>query len=598
MTSGDQVPRPIMTVADPRTGIEPPPAGAPRGDRAPALRLWDAPLVAHGAALFALMVSVAAFIGTGSTFTDDEGAGILQAQAIEHGHWTLANPLPSVDPTAANYPVHQAVRGKKGIAPLGKNLAYFAVLAILGLGLGTAGMVGLSIAGTVAAALLAARLARELGTSERVTFWIVGLGSPLFFDGFLVVAHTLAAALAAGSVVLGLRFLRGGRLPLAAGASACICAATLVRTEAALWALALAVGALAAGVRSGTNGVGRRGLILAIGVAAAMLAGREIDAILTHWAIGSAVSDPAGTIAGTGSRGTVHDQVLGLLRSWLQLSGAPRVVFTTIVVVLALTAIWARATRRGRSGSRSALALAAAVASFSVYLAVARPHQYVAGIAIVFPLLWAGLWLLGRPVLRNPSSRLLVVSSGVYGLLVAATEYSDAGAWQPGRYFFLALPVIVPVVVLALADLRSRLPAPARTTVMLCVVAAMLATSTAAVDALRFNHQRSGDLAATVRAVAAQANAGGGTAPVAVTTYPFLPRSAWATFPLVRWQLVPQQRLSAYGDALARAGIRRFVLVTPAPHLELIALAPWYAPVSDKKLPLSPQWHLIVVTLS
>ena len=561
-----------------------------------ARKAWSAPLAFHGAVLFVLMVGVAAFIGTGATFTDDEGAGILQAQAIEHGHWTVANPLPQVDPTGAAYPIHQPARGTRGNAPVGKNLAYFVVLALLGLALGTAGMVGLSIAGTVASALLSARLARELGASERATFWLVGLASPLFFDGFLVVAHTIASALVVGSALLGLRFLRDGRLATFAGAVACVGVATLFRTEAALWALGLAAGALVSAVWPGTKlGSGRRSIVLAAGSTAAMLVARGANSVITHKAIGSSVSAPPGTVPSTGASGTVNDQVQGLLRSWFELKGAPAAAFTLIIVLLALATVWARASRHGRAGVRSTVALAGSIAAFSIYLAIRDPSHYIAGIAVVFPVFWVGLWLLGRPTLRDPASRLLVTASAVFAFFVAGTEYSDAGAWQPGRYFFLCIPVMVPVIVPALAAVLGRLAPAARTIAVASVLLGMLATTTSAVDSLRVSHQRSGGLGAFVTAIAADAAPGDGRRPVVVTTEAFLPRSEWSTFDSVRWQLVSPTRLTAYGTALSRAGIHRFILVTLDPIPELDAFRATYTPVKTEPWTRAPQWRLVVL---
>lgn len=557
---------------------------------------WSASLAVHAVALLVLMVAVASFIGTGATFTDDEGAGILQAQAIEHGHWTMANPLPSIDPTGAAYPLTQATRGTKGTAPLGAHLVYFVVLALFGLALGSAGMVGLSIAGTVAAALLAARLARDLGASERATFWLVGVASPLFFDGFLVVAHTVAAALVAGSALLGLRFLRTGRIGTLVGAIICVGGASLLRTEAVLWAVGFAAGVLTATVgRGARQGSARRGLTLATGSTALMVAAWKANAVLTHQAIGSAVSAPAGAVPGTSSRISLHDQVLGLLRSWFNLSGSPAAAFVIIIVVLALAAVWARAARRGRAGSRSTLALVGALAAFPIYLAVSQPNGFVAGIAIVFPLLWAGLWLLGKTILRDPARRLLVVSSATYALLVAASEYADGGAWEPGRYFFLAIPVIVPVVVLALADPLRRLAPKSRVVAVACVVLAIGATTTSAVSSLRSAHQVNGGLAVAVRAAASDAPPGDGGLPVAVTTYSFLPRTMWATFPHIHWQLVRGNRLAAYGAALLRGGIHRFVLVTADPGPEVSALRASYTAVKTEQFPLALAWRVIVL---
>ena len=96
-------------------------------------------------------------------------------------------------------------RGATGRA-LAKHPLYPVLLAAADRLGGVTGMVLLSLAGTVAAAGLAAVLARRLDPAlVRPDLWMVGLASPLLFDGFLVIAHTLGAALAAAAVLLALR---------------------------------------------------------------------------------------------------------------------------------------------------------------------------------------------------------------------------------------------------------------------------------------------------------------------------------------------------------------------------------------------------------
>ena len=107
---------------------------------------------------------------------------------------------------------------------------------------GVAAMVLLSLAGTLAAAALAAALARRIDPAlARPTVWVVGLASPLLFDGYLVMAHALAAALAVGAVLLAVRAVEE-RSPVAAAAVApCVAAAVMLRTEAVFVAAGLAI---------------------------------------------------------------------------------------------------------------------------------------------------------------------------------------------------------------------------------------------------------------------------------------------------------------------------------------------------------------------
>src|SRR3546814_15820637 len=72
-------------------------------------------------------------------------------------------------------------------------------------------MVLVSMAGLVLAAWGAGALARSFSTARVVvgSLWLTGLASPLLFDGYIFIAHTLGAACVAWSLVLVVR--REGR---------------------------------------------------------------------------------------------------------------------------------------------------------------------------------------------------------------------------------------------------------------------------------------------------------------------------------------------------------------------------------------------------
>src|SRR5439155_19509656 len=95
------------------------------------------------------------------------------------------------------------------------------------------------------------RLARRLRPGPVVpALWSIGLASPLFFDAYTADAHTLGAALVAGSALATLRVLHGERhVLMSASAVVLAIAAGLLRNEALLFAAALGLVVLVVGVR-------------------------------------------------------------------------------------------------------------------------------------------------------------------------------------------------------------------------------------------------------------------------------------------------------------------------------------------------------------
>jgi hypothetical protein len=162
------------------------------------------PLRAHVAALAVVLLALVPVIGTSASFSTDEGAAIVQAKSLARGDgWIVEHPLAEVDHAdGRHYPLELAEWGERGFVPYGKHPLYPLLLAGADRVGGVTAMVLLSVAGTVVAAALAGALARRMDASlAPLAVWVVGIGSPLLFDGFLVMGHTLAAALAAGAVL-------------------------------------------------------------------------------------------------------------------------------------------------------------------------------------------------------------------------------------------------------------------------------------------------------------------------------------------------------------------------------------------------------------
>ncbi|MEY2459058.1 MAG: hypothetical protein QOG30_888, partial [Acidimicrobiaceae bacterium] len=116
----------------------------------------------HAAALALLLLVLLPIIGTTSQFSADEGAAIAQAVHLERGDgWTTGHPFAAADPDGIAFPLELSVRSGDRYAAFAKHPVYPVMLAAADRVGGRAAMVLLSIAGTIAAAVLTALLARR-----------------------------------------------------------------------------------------------------------------------------------------------------------------------------------------------------------------------------------------------------------------------------------------------------------------------------------------------------------------------------------------------------------------------------------------------------
>ena len=519
----------------------------PRADdrTTPPSRRRFGPLWAHLVALAVVLVVLVPVIGTSASFSADEGAAIVQAKSLAAGHgWLVAHPVPQVDPTGAAYPLELSGRGSNGTAPFVKHPAYAVLLAAADRLGGVAAMVLLSMLGAVAAAGLAALLARRLDPVLAVpTLWVVGLGSPLLFDGYLVIAHTLGAACAAGAVLAAAVAVERRSRWAAAAVLPCMAGAVLMRTEAAFLGLGLAVAAVTLLRRHDRVVVG----MVAAASVAGVLGARMVERV---W-IGSVLGGPGvgtGPLTPIASQGWIRDRWQAFVLTWLRPSySAPRIVDLCLVLMAAALVLAAYNVRRGRPGGVGPCAVVAGAAAL-VALAVA-PDNLVPGLLMACPLIGAGLALVGRDTLASPTARLAAVTSAVFVAAVLATQYATGGSGEwGGRYFALALPVALPVLVLAL---RRRGSQPLVAGLLVCAVV----MSVMAVSGIRSTHRFTAGL------VAAVDRASGPDRPVLVTTQALVPRLSWPTMDHQRWLLSKPADLGSLVDRFAPAGITRFTFV-------------------------------------
>ncbi len=540
-------------------------------------RLWGLPLRAHLAALAVVLLALMPLISTGSSFSADEGAAIIQARSLSRGGgWVVEHPVPEADPAGVAYPLELSERGPLGTAPFGKHPLYALLLAGADRLAGVTGMVLLSIFGTVAAAGLAAGLAARIDADlARPTLWVAGLASPLLFDGYLVIAHTLGGAAAAGAVLAAsTAFERRGRLA-AVAVMPLIAGAVLLRTEAVFLALGLALAAAVVGARRDRMiaGLVAAGSVIAAGTAR-LGEGVWIGRILGGTSVGTgAVSPPA-------TSGFLADRWQAFTITWLRPSyGASREVDLLLLVMVAALVLGANAVRRGRPGVGAMAFVAGASAVGAVMLA---PSNVVPGLLIACPVVVAGVMLIDRMTINATTARLAAVTSVVFALGVMATQYSTGGSGEwGGRYFALALPLALPVLLMAIRQRGSR---PLVAGLVVC----SLALSVMAVGSLQTAHRVDAGIIAAVERTA------GPGRPVLITTAPRAPRMAWPTFDRQRWLLSKPEDLAALVDRLRAAGIERFAFV--ARDESDVALLP--ASVTKETSTVYGGWQIVVFRTS
>ncbi|MGI8983234.1 MAG: hypothetical protein ACR2HM_01660 [Acidimicrobiales bacterium] len=506
-----------------------------------------------------MLLALVPLIGTGSSFSADEGAAIVQARSLERGDgWIVAHPFPDVDATGANYPLENSERGTRGTSPYAKHPLYPLVLAASHRVAGVAGMVLVSLAGTLCASALSALIARRLHEAlVRPTVWVVGLASPLLFDGYVVIAHTVAAALAAGAVLLALRASERRSIGTALAVAPCVAAAVLFRTEAVFFAAGLAVVAGALGMASRRSRLPL--LTVAGGALLAAVVTMELEDRWTAHLVGAA-SGPGSLAASVPGVG-LGRQMRGFLLTWLTTGYSTSGLVDLALFVVAWGTVVAAVVVRRRPERGGLVVGLSVLVTASAALAVATgPVHLVPGLLIAFPLLAAGLVLLDRTVLSTETARLAFGAFVVFAIGVIATQYERGGSGEwGGRYFALGIPLLVPVALLAIRNAGRRLQPGPRRVAAGALVACMVAMTAMGVATLRESHRRADAMNRAIRA-------GIGSLPAAafrvvVATDGTLARKAWPTFDEARLLL-------SYGDLedlagrLDAAGVRQFVVVT------------------------------------
>lgn len=519
------------------------------------------PLVVHVLGLAVVLVVLLPRFGSEARVFSDEGALVAQVTALDAGSAVLADPAIGLDPDQRWFAFPKSILRDGGGVPYPKKVTYPLVAHAVYDVAGLRGLQVLSILGTVLAAAAAAGLAGALSDAPArhrnavAALWICGLLSPLTIDAYMVFAHTLGAAMAGLAVVGAVRFCRSGRVWWAVAAMASIVAAVLMRNEALLFGVALALGCL---VAPGPHA--RRGRLLGGGIVVASAVGLFVDRMVTAAVVGTGeehLTIGVGEQPRPGLGGMAVDRLEGALTTLLRPTYAlewrsfvvPALVLVGLVVVLAAS--------RGRAAGAAIATLA--VASVAIVAPLGLLAPMVPGLVVAFPLVLWGAVALGRTLWSDWPLRLVSVVGASYVVAVLATQYRVGGAFEwGGRFFALAVPIGSAVAALGLAEVERKSPDRLAAPSLLLASGAMTLLGLSALADVR----DSTAIFETRIAAVAQGDAAG-PLPVVITEE-YLPRLFWrSVLEPQAWLNVPDvSEVPEAVEALRSAGEDRFVIVT------------------------------------
>lgn len=516
--------------------------------------------------LITVLAGIGAFVGHDSSFVADEGATMIQARLLtSEGGWLEHPPLlRAVDPTGSWYPLENSDRSGDGFAPFAKHPAY-AVIAAAGYRVaGPAGVIALSVLGTLLAALAASRIAALIDPTLAVPcLWVTGLLTPLLFDGYLALGSTLAAAFAGGAVVAAVPIWierRSGRPALlrAFVAGLAVFGATLLRTEGTILGVALA--AVAAGGAVAWRRLGP--LVLAVAALGGAIGARLAETAMRRAILGTGATAPGsvGVQGGSGGHSYLYGRLQAFYSTWVVPShpALPRGDEALIAAWVLFTAL-ALVVRRRRPDPGYVTIIGTLLVAASLARLVVDRADPVPGLLFAFPVGWVGLLLLRRRDV-TPAAVLCLGTAGLFCAGVAATQYTF-GEWM-GRFFVLAVPLAMPFFVGACARAIRKLDPSVGGVALVTGVAAASVVGAVSIVGLRNTHADNTRLVDTIQS----GHSGRGTQ-VVVTVVPWVALQAWPTYAHQQWVLVAgSPDFPLLSARLRAAGITSVTLATIGPE--------------------------------
>jgi lipoprotein signal peptidase len=498
-------------------------------------------------------------------FFADEGSALAQAEQLADGDgWSRPLSFPRADPERTSFPLFNSVAGDR-VVPLGQHPAYALAVEPWYALAGTTGAALLSIVALTVAAVLGACIGRRLRPGIEVpALWAIGVSSPLFLDGYLVVGHTIAAALAAAVALAVLRFSDGEqRAAMGAVAVGFAVGTGLVRNEGILYAVAVGVTLVAVGLRRRDRPVVALGALVAAGAEGSRFADALLRSHVVH--LGSAQFGVAAEGSWIGSHAQSTFVTL-FLPSYGKFD-----IGDVLLIIGVVCAIVAAVIARRRPEDRNGLFLFAGLAVGLVVVRLFFTPAPVPGILLAFPLLGIAAALANRRVLGRPNVGALATAMALYAGAVLLTQYAGAGGREWGwRYFSLALPVVVPLALIAIVDGAARISERDRRMAGRLLIALCAAIGVLAFLSLREVRHDDRQIVDGIRAAYQAAPAADGGKPVVVTTQAgTIDRFSWEHIDETRWlalDLKDRSQLAAYLNRIAKLGVGQVTFVTT--HLD------------------------------
>ncbi|GAC1586731.1 MAG: hypothetical protein NVS3B21_01080 [Acidimicrobiales bacterium] len=529
----------------------------------------------HVGLLYLVLILSGVYVGTRSSFISDEGALIIQAQMLSKGVGWADRPslLHRVDPSGLWYPLDLSGRtGDGGFFPFSGHPVHALMSALLYRIGGISGIIAPSILGTGLAALIGAMIVRRFHPGlDVVTLWVLGIGSPLYFDAFMAQGHALAAALCAAAVLVVLWATDGGlakepglasvrrRKAIAAGfmVAALIFGAVLLRNEAVVFALAFAITTVA------VAGVFRRSLLLCGWSAAAALGGafvgRRVERVLQAHIYGSRAGASVNLSVGNVGGSIIGTRLHAFRLTWLEASHLPAPLGDTVLVLIfVLVPIFALLIRHKSAERFTIRFVGGSIGLLAITRLLIRPYVAVPGLLMAFPVAWGASWLL-RPFRASFAEAICLVTGIIFwsGVIVAQDPIGGALEWG-GRYFALGLPILTPIfLVFSYRCLKFVDGSVRKTSYALLVV---LTVSFGLLSMLSLHHEKADNarLVAEVDRMSKMA----GADPVVVSIIPWLGRVSWTIYDRTQMLYVPPQELDLAGQRLRAAGVHRITFVS------------------------------------
>lgn len=453
------------------------------------------PFWAHSVLLAVLLLGLLPILNTGWSAFPDEGLYTAQADALAHGSWKRERPAAEFDHDGAWTALSDATIVGAAEIPYARRPLYPLLISpFWGLG-GFTGLLLISILGTWFAGVFAGLTASILDPRAAApTLWLVGAGSPLLFDAYLAVGHSMVAGLSAllawsiAKRVSSGESSQATRLAWTGLALLVVIPLVLIRTEGVIIAGGLALGLVLVSFSRGASrfkvDVGQ--LVLA---ALIVLIAGTTYVMNTRWAtsITAASATSSADLSVSARRpNTLATLWSSVLRPWFGDNQWASAAMFLVLLAAVLAPLALRFLPRFQLLGIGLLLLGAGAATVR---AIQAP-DLISGLLPATPWLIIGVASLRRSDLATRISHLLLVAAAVSFVLILTTAYGGGGAAEwGGRFFHAIVPVLAPVAVIGLGRMGSSLPRPERRAAFVAIAITAAAISIVGVRTIRLLHQ-------------------------------------------------------------------------------------------------------------